>query len=669
MQEAESLIAIQPSANVSIETSELSSSAVQNSYNKAIANQNAVSQSEPEQNQKLVYYKSDAITSPTNTAQTPNYKPVDKNKPNSHKKSKRTDEVVPTTLPEQHSKKLKPQKKYSSSTPVLSTSQVKPKSNKESDMVLPSTAVGRLQSGPKLQQSETSSEWQNFEFTEESERAYKLMMTPSNNCVFVTGKAGTGKSYLLRYFKEHTTKSVVFLAPTGIAALNVGGQTIHSFFKFPPGTINRDDIKRVRDRKIYEKLDTIVIDEVSMVRADMMDHIDKFLRENGRDPDSPFGGVQMIFFGDLYQLPPVIGSDENENKFLSTYYASPYFFDAKVFDNVKVNMVELNKVYRQKDPQFLETLNVVRLGNVTSKHISFINQRYSPNFVPPATEEYLTLTPNNKLANQINDQALTRLPYSPQLYTGIISGDFKKLKKNLPTEIDLVLKKDAQVMFVKNDIGGRWVNGTLGKIHSLEEGVYIEVKSESDGQKYIYPVEQEKWDFLRYRFDHETGRIQAEVVASFSQYPVKLAWAFTIHKSQGLTLDKMILDIGNGAFAYGQTYVALSRCKTFEGIRLRRRLRPTDIKVDPAIHRVKERFDINKTHYFFNTSRPEKVAREDDDININLHKVEILLNNGLLDAARKELDRLFPAGWHSDPRYVQLKRKLYADRNTGAAQT
>jgi len=424
-----------------------------------------------------------------------------------------------------------------------------------------------------------------LELTDEFAKAINLM-EKSEQSVFITGKAGTGKSTLLQHFKQITEKKIVVLAPTGVAALNVGGSTLHSFFRLPPRPIHPDEIKTVspKRRKLYQSIDTIIIDEISMVRADMMDVIDKFLRLNGKNPQKPFGGAQMIFIGDLFQLPPVVSNDEEAKLFNSTY-SSPFFFSAKVFEQITLEFVELTKVFRHQEQQFIQLLNSIRNNQAAHSEIQQINQRYQPQFEPELNDYYITLTTTNKIASQINTAQLEKLPKPLRQFEGAIKGKFDK--GTLPTDLTLSLKEGAQVMFVKNDNEGRWVNGTLAQIKKIKTG-QIEVETPD---KKIYRVKPVKWEIPNYKFDEKTQTVTTEVIGSFTQYPLKLAWAITIHKSQGKQFDKVIIDLGWGTFAHGQLYVALSRCKTLEGLILKSQVRPKDVIVD---NRVKTH--INTLH-------------------------------------------------------------------------
>jgi GTPase SAR1 family protein len=433
----------------------------------------------------------------------------------------------------------------------------------------------------RLEKENENEKEDEIELTEEFSRAFDLM-EKTHQCVFITGKAGTGKSTLLQYFKKNTQKEIVVLAPTGVAALNVGGATLHSFFRLPPRPIHPDEVKTLRSkarRKIYQKIETIIIDEVSMVRADMMDVIDQFMRLNGKTRKKPYGGVQMIFIGDLFQLPPVVS--RNEEALFSTTYQSPFFFSAKVFDELGMEILELTKVYRQKEQTFIHLLNGIRNNQARPCDLQKINQRYQPQFESNIDDFYITLTTTNKIAAQINEAYLEKLSKRLYQFEGEMTGKFDK--GTLPTDLTLSLKEGAQVMFVKNDSEGRWVNGTLGRIKTLKKE-QIEVETV---EKQIYTVKPVKWEIPAYQFDEKTQMVTTEVIGSFTQYPLRLAWGMTIHKSQGKQFDKVIIDLGWGTFAHGQLYVALSRCKTLEGMILKTQVRPKDVIVD---HRVMDFF-------------------------------------------------------------------------------
>jgi len=393
------------------------------------------------------------------------------------------------------------------------------------------------------------------------------IMEDSDRSIFITGRAGTGKSTLLNHFRNTTKKKVAVLAPTGVAALNVKGQTIHSFFRFKPG-ITPDRVKKLRSdnpESIYRKLDIIVIDEVSMVRADLLDCVDKFLRLNGPATDNPFGGIQMAFIGDLYQLPPVVTGGEKE--VFQSLYKTPYFYGARVFDSFEMEFVELEKIYRQHDEQFITLLNGIRNNSVTGEGLELLNERYQPDFEPPPEDFYVYLTTTNRLAEEINGKRLAGLKGRLYIFTGSIEGEFGQ--EYLATKIDLEVKVGAQIMMLNNDTEGRWVNGSIGKITGITQngkGEDIIVAELADDEE----VEITPFTWEIYRFFVEGGGLQSEVIGTFTQYPLMLAWAVTIHKGQGKTFDRVIIDIGKGIFAHGQMYVALSRCTTLGGIVLKR---------------------------------------------------------------------------------------------------
>lgn len=402
--------------------------------------------------------------------------------------------------------------------------------------------------------------------------------------MFITGRAGTGKSTLLQLFRRTTRKKTVVLAPTGVAALNVKGQTIHSFFKFPAKPLHRTEIKRLRFRKLYEKVEVIIIDEVSMVRADLLENIDVFLRLN-RNNNEPFGGVQMVFFGDLFQLPPVVAT-EQEKMLFKTEFESPYFFSAHVFDNFEMEMLELRQIYRQDNRHFIRLLESVRMNTIDFDDLEDLNERYLPNF--EADENYITLSARNATVNRINQKELDSLETEPYVYMGKTEGQFDP--RLYPTDLVLTLREGAQVMFVKNDSEGKFVNGTLGTIITLSDN-NIQVLVEERGKSETIKVEKMDWELQRYKLNElDDNKIETEVVGKFTQYPLRLAWAITIHKSQGKTFENMIIDMGKGAFEHGQTYVALSRCRTLNGIVLKQKLRPRDVLVDERIIDFYERF-------------------------------------------------------------------------------
>ncbi len=376
---------------------------------------------------------------------------------------------------------------------------------------------------------------------------------------------------------------MVVLAPTGIAAINVGGATLHSFFHFPfrPLVAQDDEIKRFTKSsekfKIMHKMDTLIIDEASMLRADLIDAIDYSLRINGGDMSKPFGGKQVVFFGDLFQLEPVVQNNEVERYLFSEFYRSHYFFDAKIFEQVHMHCIELRKVYRQTDPDFIKLLDSIRLKNADETDLRSLNTRVDRIFEPPEDEFYVNLCARNNTAAGINEYELRKLKGAEYLYKGIIENEFNL--KQLPTEQILLLKEGAQIIFIKNNMEGKWVNGTIAKIKSLLPEK-IEVQLENGN---IEEVKMETWENKLYRWDAGNRRIKSETIGTFKQYPVKLAWAITIHKSQGLTFEKMIVELGGGTFAHGQLYVALSRCRSMEGMVLREPIKFKDIIIDDRV--------------------------------------------------------------------------------------
>lgn len=411
----------------------------------------------------------------------------------------------------------------------------------------------------------------------------------SNSSIFLTGKAGTGKSTFLRYIIQHTRKNYVVLAPTGIAAVNVGGVTLHSFFSIPFKPLLPDDpefaIRNLRRRlklskakqKLIKKLELVVIDEISMVRADIIDFIDKVLRVYSGNMRKPFGGKQLLLVGDMFQLEPVVTADMRE--LLRPYYSNQYFFSANVFRMMGLVSIELQKVYRQTDSEFISLLDRIRAGKPTKGDIEALNRRV----VPPDTIDFdpstmrMTLGARRSTVDFINESCLDRLTTPEVVYTGERSGDFPD--NSLPTPIELKLKEGAQVVFIRNDMEHRWVNGTIGRVVTAEPDI-LEVELE-DGT--IHLVEPEIWENITYSLDKETGKIAEKVVGTYRQYPLRLAWALTIHKSQGLTFNHVDIDLGQGAFSSGQTYVALSRCRSFDGLRLQSTIDMRDVFINPAI--------------------------------------------------------------------------------------
>ncbi|MDG5800190.1 AAA family ATPase [Marinilabiliaceae bacterium ANBcel2] len=411
----------------------------------------------------------------------------------------------------------------------------------------------------------------------------------TNSSVYLTGRAGTGKSTFLRYICEVTHKKHIVLAPTGIAAINAGGVTIHSFFKIPfrPIMPNDPDLSTSKRRiydflkynrskiKLIKEVELIIIDEISMVRGDILDFIDQVLRVYTGNKNRPFGGKQMLMVGDAFQLQPVV--KRNEWQILNRFYKTPYFFSANVFTQIPLVQIELKKVYRQKASEFVNILDSIRLKQEPDKQIQLINKRVKPNYKTPTDELFITLATRRDTVNYINEQKLTELEGKEVSFDGEITGEFPQ--SNLPTLKSLILKENAQVMFVKNDIEKRWYNGTLGIVEEIsDKGIYVRLENDQ-----IYLVAREKWENLRYKFDEKNNQIIAEELGSFTQYPLKLAWAVTVHKSQGLTFDKVVIDFSGGAFAGGQLYVALSRCRSLDGMILKTPVTRNDIIVNREV--------------------------------------------------------------------------------------
>ena len=393
--------------------------------------------------------------------------------------------------------------------------------------------------------------------------------------LFVTGRAGTGKSTLLRALRYLITDEYVVVAPTGLAAVTAGGQTIHSFFGLPPRLVRSDDIRRSRNGALMRKLKLLVIDEISMVRSDLMWAIDQSLRVNRGRPREPFGGVRLIMFGDLHQLPPVV-QDAEVAQHLDSEFGGPFFFSVSALrEGAGTHLVELSQVFRQSDEDLVKVLNRVREGDADEEDLELLNGRVNPVRTLGEGDPYVILTPTNASAHRINMAYLDALGGAPRTYEAGITGDYSAGAH--PTDTILMLKPAAKVILLRNDADRRWVNGTVARISRLEEKrVWVEV----DGKE--HEIEPVAWESRRYAYDTAAQKIVETVAGTFKQFPVRLAWALTIHKAQGLTLDRVYIDLGRGTFAHGQTYVALSRCRTLEGLALARPLKPHDILFDRA---------------------------------------------------------------------------------------
>jgi hypothetical protein len=496
--------------------------------------------------------------------------------------------------------------------------------------------------------------------------------------VYLTGKAGTGKTTFLKYLKTTIDKNMIIVAPTGVAAINAGGQTIHSFFQISPSLFVPND-KRLRKsanmgdddqstifehfvyskekRKIIANLEILVIDEVSMVRCDLLDVIDRLLRIFRKNEFVPFGGVQVILIGDTFQLPPILKDEDKE--ILMPHYESEFFFSSKVIQETQPIYIELKKIYRQKDQRFINLLNKIRNSNLTHEQLKGLNTKYEPSFDFEKHTNCIMLCTHNEKVREINTEKLSRITTPLRKFNATLAGDFPD--RNFPTEKSLELKIDAQVMFIKNDKDKKYYNGKIGKIVRIEEEKII-VEDEAKNQ---IEVEQQVWKNIKYTWGEKEGKIEEEELGSFTQFPLKLAWAITVHKSQGLTFEKIIADLGN-AFAAGQVYVALSRCISFEGLILASPIPHKAIKTDKRVMAfaktetskaaISKEIDEGKADFFYKKTRQAAKNKDFEGLYDNLMQALEYRNDIKTEDFRKHF--LFWAEKLTAPKPVKEKKEI-----------
>ena len=501
----------------------------------------------------------------------------------------------------------------------------------------------------------------------------RFIVEKTDMSLFLTGKAGTGKTTFLREVVRYTKKKCIVLAPTGIAAVNAGAMTIHSFFQFGLGPFVQGVIEPKSDFRINKSklelirhLQLLIIDEVSMVRADLMDHIDVELRRIRRN-SKPFGGVQLLMIGDLQQLPPIAHGGEDE--LLRQYYKTLYFFSSAALKSMKYSCIELKNVYRQTDRHFIDILNHARDCTLTSQDISDLNARYIPGFSPKPEDGYIRLMTHNRQVDNVNETEMEKLDSKPYTFEAAVTGTFPE--ESYPTANSLTLKKGAQVMFIKNDPERRFINGTLGEVKSIDKNS-IAVRLAESGT--VIDVEPMEWQNVRYQFDEESKEISSKQIGRFKQYPLKAAWAITVHKSQGLTFDKAIIDV-HAAFSPGQAYVALSRCRTLGGLVLSSPVSASVFMRDNAvdaymnyISRPVEELAFSSCYEYFEYKKkpePEEVAPM-KKVKVNKEKPKKEKKAELRDESGKELSTFEYSYWlyNQGNTVVQIAEKRGLNHST-----